>query len=192
MTSDAADEFFTWLGECITSWAQVEEHLFEICVRSLGATRHRVAIVYYRTPTLDARLQLTNELVRTVLLPRDPPAGDHNHPDTKKWDEIHRQITKLLPVRNRMAHHPVTYKDLGRMPVLGLGGLAPAQGLALPMIGSWYESYVSEAEKLRGRHKDIKPLIASDLSRHRASVESIIKQLDLFRARVLSKYPNID
>ena len=61
MNSNSADEFFTWLGKCITAWAQVEEHLFEICVHSLGATRHRVAIVYYRTPTLDARLQLTNE-----------------------------------------------------------------------------------------------------------------------------------
>ncbi len=62
MTNNSADEFFTWLGKCITAWAQVEEHLFEICVHSLGATRHRVAIVYYRTPTLRARLDLTDEL----------------------------------------------------------------------------------------------------------------------------------
>jgi hypothetical protein len=185
MSNNSADEFFTWLGKCITAWAQVEEHLFEICVRSLGATRHKVAIVCYRTPTLDARLQLTNELVRTVLPPHDPPAGGHGHPDTKKWDEIRSQITELLPVRNRMAHHPVTYKDLGLMPVLGF-----SFDSALPTIrSSWYESYVSEAEKLRGKHEDLKPLTAPDLSQHRLSVEIVIKQLDLFRARVLSKYP---
>jgi len=34
---------------------------------------------------------------------------------------------------------------------------------------------------------DIKPLTAPDFSQHRVSVEIIIKQLDLFRARVLSK-----
>ena len=186
MTSNSADEFFTWLGKCITAWAQVEEHLFEICVHSLRATKHRVAIVYYRTPTLDSRLQLTNELVRTVLPARDPPSGGHDHPDTKKWDDLRGQIIGLLPVRNRMAHHPVTYKDLG-LPVLGLS--TPGPGFALPVIGSWYESYVSEAEKLRGKHEDIKPLTAPDLSQHRVSVEIVIKQLDLFRARVLSKYP---
>jgi hypothetical protein len=188
MNNNSVEEFFTWLGKCITAWAQVEEHLFEICVHSLGATRHRVAIVYYRTPTLDGRLQLTNELVRTILPARDPPAGGHDHPDTQKWDELRSQINDLLPVRNRMAHHPVTYKALGRMPVLGLGTPGtPGQGFALPVIGSWYESYVSEAEKLRGKHEDLKPLMVPDLSDHWVSVDSIIKQLDLFRARVLSK-----
>ena len=185
MNNNSADEFFTWLGKCIIAWAQVEEHLFEICVHSLGGTRHRVAIVYYRTPTLDSRLQLTNELVRTVLPARDPPSGGHDHPDTKKWDDLRSQIIGLLPVRNRMAHHPVTYKDLGAMPMMFGSGHA---GPVLPVIGSWYESYVSEAEKLRGKHEDIKPLTAPDLSQHRVSVEIIIKQLDLFRARVLSKY----
>ena len=189
MTGNSANEFFTWLGKCITAWAQVEDHLFEICLHSLGATKPRVAIVYYRTPTLDARLKLTDELVRTVLPARDPPDGGHDHPDTKKWSQLRRQIAELLPVRNRMAHHPVTYKDLGRMQVLGIAGFVSGEGVALPVIASWYESDVSEAEKLRGKHEDIKPLTAPDLSRHRVSVESIIKQLDLFRARVLSKYP---
>ena len=96
MNNNSADEFFTWLGKCIIAWAQVEEHLFEICVHSLGGTRHRVAIVYYRTPTLNGRLELTNELARTILPARDPPAGGRDHPDTKKWDELRKQISALL------------------------------------------------------------------------------------------------
>jgi hypothetical protein len=180
MRSDPADEFFTWLGKCITAWALIEEHLFEICIASLAAERHRVAIVYYRTPTLDARLSLTDELVRTVLPLRDPPDGGHDPPDTITWGNIRREIVGLLPVRNRLAHHPVTHKELGPAPTL--------QRWAMPIINSWYESYVSEAEKLRGKHENIKPLTAPDLSRHRADVEMVIQQLNLFRARVLSKY----
>jgi hypothetical protein len=180
VTNNSADEFFTWVGKCITSWAQVEEHLFEICVTTLGAERHRVAIIYYRTPTLDARISLTDELARTVLPRRDPPDGGHGHPDTIMWGDVRRPIVGLLPVRNRLAHHPVTHKELG--PALSL------QGWAMPIISSWYESYVSEAEQLRGKHENIRPLTAPDLSRHRAEVEALIQHLNLFRARVLPKY----
>jgi hypothetical protein len=102
--TEGADEFFTWLGKCITAWASVENHLFEICVSSLGTTKHRAAIVYYRTPSLDARLELTNELVLTVL-----PARER---DVKIWDNIKKEIKSLSPIRNRLAHHPVEQRQI--------------------------------------------------------------------------------
>lgn len=180
--SDFSSEeiFFAALGRCIAAWAHAEDHLFETCVSVLDTERQRAAIVYYRTPTVDARLSLADELVRTVLPRRDPPSGGHDHPDTLRWDEIRKEILVLLPVRNRLAHHPVAFKELGPVPSL--------QGWSMPAIASWYESHVSEGEKLRGRHEKTNPLTASDLTYHRVSVESIITQLDLFRAQVLSKY----
>jgi hypothetical protein len=61
-------EFYWLLGIEITIWAQLEEQLFNMCAQVLKAARHHVAIVYYRTPTLDARLTLVDEL--TSGLPR--------------------------------------------------------------------------------------------------------------------------
>ena len=56
-----------WVGYCITPWADVEEHLFEICGKALACAKERAAIIYYKTPTVDARLSLTDELARSVL-----------------------------------------------------------------------------------------------------------------------------
>jgi hypothetical protein len=178
MPTPTPDDFFTWLGKCITSWAQVEDHLFEICAFSLGSTKERTAVVYYRTPTIDSRLSLTDELIRTVL-PRKE-SGEHDHADVIIWNNIRKEIIAALPARNRMAHHPVTYRVVG--PVTG--SLA-AQDL---LTFSWYESAVSDAERLRGRHEDAKPLTAPDLSYHRVDVETLITKLNLFRTHVLAKY----
>jgi len=48
--------------------------------------------------------------------------------------------------------------------------------------------YAAMVRGINADLSDIKPLTTPDLSQHRVSVEIIIKQLDLFRARVLSKY----
>lgn len=184
-----ADDFFAWLGKCITAWARVEDHLFEICVHSLGATKQRTAIVYYRTPTLDGRLNLTDELVRTVLPIREKKRGGHDHEDVLAWKKVRNEITSLLPTRNRLAHHPVLEKQAIQVSV---PYAVPISSAASDLLGgfSWYESYVSDAERLRGRHEDVKPLTAPDLSSHRVDVEMLITTLEIFRIHVLAKYPN--
>jgi hypothetical protein len=63
---------------CIKQWELVEIHLFKICELILGANRKHLAIIYYRTPTLDSRLSLTNDLVESMF-PKRP--GEHDHPD---------------------------------------------------------------------------------------------------------------
>jgi hypothetical protein len=178
------DAFFTWVGKCITSWAEVEEHLFEICHHVLGSTRHRTAIVYFRTPTIDARLNLTDELLLSILPRKDRPSGGHDHVDVKTWNEIRKGIIALLPTRNRLAHHPVIEKRLWPELKEDYAGSAAVSLLNMP----WYESYVSDAERLRGRHEDIKPLTVPDLSTHRVDVALIVTQLHRFRTNVLSKY----
>jgi hypothetical protein len=109
-TNDKGTEtsFLMHPGYCISTWAEVEQKLFEICWKALQSPREQAAIVYYRTPTLDARLTLTDELLRHVLPKRERPNGGHDHPDVMAWDALDKEITELLPTRNRLAHHPST------------------------------------------------------------------------------------
>ena len=52
----------------------------------------------------------------------------------------------------------------------------------------WHESYVSDAERLRGRHENLQPLGIIELSNHRVSVQILVGKLERFRKNVLSKY----
>ena len=61
--------------------------------------------MYYRTPTLDARLSLASDLIRSVI-PRPSRAGEHPHADQKTWNDIDKEFRDLLSVRNRIAHEP--------------------------------------------------------------------------------------
>jgi hypothetical protein len=149
-----SEEFYLWVGRCITAWAKVEEHLFDICQKSLNTSTEKAAIVYYRTPTLDTRINLVDELVRSSLPKRDRKSGGHDHPDVQEWDDIRKAIGALLHTRRRIAHHPVADRSIeGQL------------GLLSDM--SWIELYMSDAERLRGRDGDLKPLPVDNLSAHR-------------------------
>jgi hypothetical protein len=79
------DEFLLMVGSCITEWANVENVLFNICWRSIGCAVERAAIIYYRSPSIDTRLNLTDELVRSVLPKPQRRSGGHPHADAKLW-----------------------------------------------------------------------------------------------------------
>src|SRR6266478_4491999 len=153
------DEFYMWLGKCVASWSSVEEHLFTICTLALGTTEQRSAIIYYRTPTIDARLNLADELVKSRLPTK--ASGDHDHDDVKQWDKLRKDIGSLLSTRNRLAHHPVIGKN-----IFGATADREAAGM-LNQYASWFTSEMSEAEKLRRRSENAKPLMVDDLSHHR-------------------------
>jgi hypothetical protein len=99
------DEFYQLVGRCIKEWAKIEAQLYEICALILKANRTHVAIIYYRTPTLSARLALTDDLVRTVL-PRGNSAR-RRLPAAIEWERFCREIRPLLKSRNLLAHAPV-------------------------------------------------------------------------------------
>ena len=172
------EDFFTWVGKCITSWANVEERLFAITMKSIGSTKTRAAIIFYSTPTIGTRLRLTDELVRNVLPPREKKDGGKDHPDVKIWDDLRKEIGDLLPIRNRIAHQPV--KDITYPALSAVTALFDQM--------TWYQSHVSEAEMLRGRNDDAKPIGVVELSQHRIAVELITAKLDLFISHILSKY----
>jgi hypothetical protein len=167
------DEFLQWIGICIISWAWIEECLFEICAWSLGTSKDRAAIVYYRTPNLDARLSLTDELVRAAL--PQPNSSGHDHPDVKQWDTLHKQVSKLLPTRNRIAHHPVAARST-------------QTGLGLLSTTTWLEIYISDNERFRGKSKNLPPLRLDDLTDHHGKVQEILGRLLRFTSTVLPKH----
>jgi hypothetical protein len=74
---ELGDEFYIMIGQCIAAWAQVDDELFRIFRSCLGPYEQS-AIIYYRTPGLDARFGLTDEIVRSVLPERPNPALGHS------------------------------------------------------------------------------------------------------------------
>jgi hypothetical protein len=99
------DEFLKNVGMCITDWSFIEDKLFELCYLSLKAPRVQASIVYYRTPTIDSRLSLVDELI-TAVLPKKK-SGEHSGELEIKWKKILAEIKELLPERNALAHYPV-------------------------------------------------------------------------------------
>jgi hypothetical protein len=148
------DEFFLMVGNCITEWARVEDALFNICWRCLGGSKETAAIVYYRTPSIDVRMSLTDELVKSVLPKRARKSGGHDHSDVKLWNDIETDFRDLQQPRNQIAHHPVTVQQRR---------FSANDAVGTPIFESWFEIYVSQAEQLRERSTRFKPMRVDDL-----------------------------
>jgi hypothetical protein len=138
-------QFYRWVGICIKEWAKIENSLFEICNFLLKTHRRYVAVVYYRTPTIDARLTLTEELVRMILPQRKRKDGGHDHPDVTTWRNIVTNLRDLLPVRNLMAHAPVSVQHHSE-PFVTADGVE-----ALMEKSTWLQIATSWHESLRGK-----------------------------------------
>jgi len=172
------DDFLMWVGFCITAWARTEERLFKICETCLQARKDRVAVVYYRTPTIDARIKLIDELVRTVLPKSQKKNGGHDHPDLVEWNRLRKDMVDLLGARSRIAHHPVRAQS------------ARGQNRAFWYLekSSWFEIYASDAERLRTGRDDAKPLKQDDLVSHCHMVHEITRRAAKFSKDVLPKH----
>src|ERR1700730_102814 len=99
-------EVYPRVGHCITAWANVERQLFSLCNFALGAGQERAAIIYFRTPTLDSRLDLVEELIQTKLPRRMREDGGHDHPLVTEWKTIIKDVKDLLQTRNFIANQP--------------------------------------------------------------------------------------
>ncbi len=177
---ELGDEFHMMVGYCIAEWARVEDKLFQICQRCLGCSPQRAAIVYFRTPTIRSRLELTDELIRTVLPNLKKKAGDQDHPDLKLWTKLLKDFKEPLEIRNRMAHHPVWFHLVS--------GSDPAN-LSMP---EWYFFiHISNQERQRGRPKELSPsdpLIIADLKSHLNAVGKLKDRLHNFLYNMLEKH----
>jgi hypothetical protein len=165
------DEFHRVVGYSITAWAEVDDQLFRI-FRSCVGPYDQCAIIYYRTPGLDARIALADEIVIATLLP-DGTKPDRPDPRVKAWKAAIKGFRDLLAVRRRIAHHPVRT------------GRSPTGGYAFAPI----EIHVGEHEALRDRAARLLPLQVEDLQKHQHAVEQLRDRLRSFFDDVLTKPP---
>lgn len=164
-----ANEFNRMIGQCITQWALIQEELFLLCFRVLESTIEHAAIVYYRTPSIEARLSLTGDLIEAVLPKRARPS-ERLHEDAKQWRDIDKEFRKLLAIRNQIAHHPVwaTYRmfDGNRIDISG------------------FEIYESQHERYRGKTPKL-PVQIKDLRSHLNATNKLVFQLVQFRETIV-------
>jgi hypothetical protein len=173
----ASDTFSMMVGYCIAQWASVEDILFLICHHALSCPRPQAAVVYYRTPQLDARFTLVSDLL-SFILPQTE-SGGAKHDDVKEWDSIEKHFkNNLLPVRNRIAHHPVG------MRYEAISSLHVSRDVH---IDSWFHIYESSQERLRGRPPKSELLIG-DLRNHLMATAKAKARLYQFHHERLIKH----
>jgi hypothetical protein len=155
-----ADEFRKWVGYCITAWAGLEEELFDLCWRALASGKAQAAIVYFRTPGLEPRLTLVDELVCSRLPKPERKSGGHSHPDVDAWKELLIAIRAQLSIRRQIAHHPVREVD-NLVDLMANENFPQTNTLTL----SWLEIYMSGNEELREKGS-ASPLRQPELAVH--------------------------
>jgi hypothetical protein len=165
-----ADQFYMIIGQCITHWALVEAELFQICWRTLQCALEYAAIIYYRTPNLDARLSLASELVESIF--RKPNRPREPAPDElKQWRATVKEFRNLLEVRNQIAHHPVwpTFRvvENNRVDISG------------------FEIYASQHERHRARGLK-PPLQINALQYHLVATNQLAFRLMQFRNAIVT------
>lgn len=96
----AAERLYAVAGRCINGWAFVDQALFDLFRAALGTDLVKASIVYYRSTSFSDHLVLTDKIISATL-----SKGTQERTD---WAALKKRIDALLPVRNRIAHHPTT------------------------------------------------------------------------------------
>lgn len=170
--AEASNPLALWVGKCITEWANAEAALFEVFHVALGAPRQRAAFVYFELRTMDARMRLTDALIKALLANPDDISGAARGSDPELWKELFDDFTRLKGVRNQIAHRPLIERN---------ASIGDRVGAAL----GWFELGTSPYEVIRRRVSDPAPLRQSDLEAHLIGVNQLIGRLDTFRQTAL-------
>lgn len=164
-------EFMALLGTCITEWAWIEEEIYGICQMILGTASVHTSIIYYRTPSLEARLKLVDELMETVFPP--PENGKHKHSDADVWKKLSKGIQDQMPVRNQLAHSPTA---------MGIWGTVDDEtGKVSQVVELKMQSSPHRHEMNRPKGTSKKMLLKQDLEKHLQEVREIHMRLRTFR-----------
>ena len=92
---ELGEEFHLMIGECVAGWAHVDDELFRIFHHCVGPLV-QCSIIYYRTPGLDVRFALVDEIVGSVLPKRERRSGGHDHPSVKAWKTAKAVINRCF------------------------------------------------------------------------------------------------
>jgi hypothetical protein len=152
---EIGDEFHMMMGYCIAEWSKVENAVYKLCQYCIGYPEH-TAIIYLRTPTLDSRLKLVDELVRLELPKKKKKNGGHDHKDVELWSKLIADVGKLLKARNMIAHQPVVISR-NSLHIMWETGIITKENALL---------YTRNEEILRDNRKKIETLGIEDLRKH--------------------------
>lgn len=172
-----AQKFYSALGQCITIWSHIEGRMFLISQLCLGTSESLAAIVFFRTPSLEGKASLTNDLISHYLEPEPRKSGKHAPPLLKRWSKIHSKIKQRIAFRNYIAHQP------DRLDIETLWAIAKAKGATVDQFDQIYD----EATVIK-QHKadfDRRPLKISqaglaELEGHFEEMSSIFESLNEF------------
>jgi hypothetical protein len=168
-------EFMALLGTCITEWAWIEEETYQVCAIVLGTAAEHTSIIYYRTPSLEARLNLADELMSTIF-PK-PETGKHPHFDAGIWSKLILNIKDAMPLRNQLAHSPTA---------AGIWGMMDDEtGEISEVVEIKMQNSPHAHEMWRPNKPKKKMLLKEDLERHLTDVRSLHERLQAFRRDVL-------
>ena len=179
---DPRDQFFKWIGLCISEWAQVDDELFNIFFQCVQAPVKQAAIIYFRTPGIDIRLGLTDEIVESVLPKPERKSGGHPHPLLRRWRELNTEIHGLLSMRRRIAHQPVK-ETINALAALALNAQPINEGPLLGITGMpmrWYSLGAGENESLREKEAGKPSVTITELIDHFQAVNNLVPTLYRF------------
>lgn len=155
-----------WLGRCIKRWAFVEDNLFNICNIALGTERHLAAVVFFRTPNIEARISLVSDLLHARFFPRGKKPGEHNPPELKAWKKLADRMRDLLPFRNLIAHSPTGTS------VLHTVGRTPDEDRI-----EWHFRVAQHLDDMKRKPGKISAARQADLETHYAAVKAVVVDL---------------
>ena len=176
--ADKGTVFMALLGTCITEWAWIEEQVYEICQLILGTEPEHTSILFYRTPTLESRIALADELMGTIF-PK-PESGEHSDPDAAVWRKLLLDIRAEMPVRNQLAHSPATAGVYGTMD--------EKTGVITKVVTVAMHSVPHPHETWRPKTKNKAALHEPDLQKHLEAVRSLHERLKTFGRELLPKH----
>jgi len=147
-----------------------------------GDPKH-AAIIYYRTPSFETRLSLVEELLLTVLPQRQRKRGDHDHADVIAWTKLLKDTRELLPIRNLLAHSPISI-------VIHTDIQLDKNGQASKVLGQkqWHRVQTSPNEMQRGRKEAERSITDDQLPHHYADVSAIGDRFMNFANHVKATY----
>ncbi len=96
-----AVEFYRWLGLCVSTWAFIDRHLYQIFHHAVGCEQKQSAFFYYRVRAFNQRLRMVDDALKMFL----PP-----HEYNERWKPLRLNTESLSHTRNIFAHHPVLRK----------------------------------------------------------------------------------
>jgi hypothetical protein len=191
------DEFHKVVGQSITEWSAIDETLFEIfldifCAGTdtaavFGPKKRHAAIIFYRQPTMNVRVEMTDELICSILPKPEKKDGGHDHLDMQQWSKLKKEIIKLLAERRGIAHFPAKFASAFLFKKTR--DFVPAGQAVSPDDAGFETGYwlsVGQAEALRGRHDKTKPKTTKDVADHVIKLREITEQIKAFHKAILS------